>query len=128
MDVQGLLDHAEGLVCLSGCASRSALLRPGAAPSGTGGLDEPLARRLLDGFGPEGFYVELQRPFHRHDRARNRCAGSSSPGGCRCAAWPPATSTPTPAAGPSCRTPSWRCPTTPRSTPASRCGGATTAT
>ena len=72
MDVQGLLDHAEGLVCLSGCASRSALLRHGRRDGGPGALDEPLARRLLEGFGPEGLYVELQRPFARHDRARNR--------------------------------------------------------
>ena len=72
VDVQGLLDHAGGLVCLSGCASRSALLRHGVTSAGPGGLDEPLARRLLDGFGPEGFYVELQRPFQRDDRARNR--------------------------------------------------------
>ncbi len=72
VDVQGLLDHAGGLVCLSGCASRSALLRHGVTSTGPGGLDEPLARRLLDGFGPEGFYVELQRPFQRDDRARNR--------------------------------------------------------
>ncbi len=72
VDVQGLLDHAEGLVCLSGCASRSALLRHGAAATGSGALDEPLARRLLEGFGPEGLYIELQRPFERHDRTRNR--------------------------------------------------------
>jgi error-prone DNA polymerase len=72
VEVQEVLDHAEGLVCLSGCASRAAVLRPGGAPRGTGGHDEQLARRLLDGFGPEGLYVELQRPFHRHDRARNR--------------------------------------------------------
>jgi error-prone DNA polymerase len=74
VDLQVVLDHAEGLVCLSGCASRGALQRHGGAPagSGPGALDEPLARRLLDGFGPGGFYVELQRPFQRHDRARNR--------------------------------------------------------
>ncbi len=72
VDVQEVLDHAEGLVCLSGCASRAAVLRPGGAPGGAGGHDEQLARRLLEGFGPEGLYVELQRPFHRHDRARNR--------------------------------------------------------
>ena len=29
-------------------------------------------RRLLDAFGPERLYVELQRPYARHDRARNR--------------------------------------------------------
>ncbi len=63
VDLQAVLDHAEGLVCLTGCADRSVL------GSGAGG--EPAARRLLDAFGPEGLYVELQRPYARHDRARN---------------------------------------------------------
>jgi error-prone DNA polymerase len=54
-----VLDHAEGLVCLSGCALR-------------GVHDEPTLRRLLDAFGPERLRVELQRPFLRDDRARNR--------------------------------------------------------
>ncbi|HTA14979.1 MAG TPA: PHP domain-containing protein, partial [Solirubrobacteraceae bacterium] len=54
-----LLDHAEGLVCLTGCAER-------------GVHEEPTARELLDAFGPEGLRVELQRPYGRHDRARNR--------------------------------------------------------
>src|SRR3712207_939952 len=54
-----LLDHAEGLVCLSGCARH-------------GVHDEPTLRRLLDGFGRDGLRVELQRPFARDDRARNR--------------------------------------------------------
>ncbi|MBX5443474.1 MAG: PHP domain-containing protein, partial [Solirubrobacteraceae bacterium] len=54
-----VVEHAEGLVCLSGCADR-------------GVRDEPTMRRLLDAFGPDGFRVELQRPFGRHDRARNR--------------------------------------------------------
>src|SRR3954453_938647 len=51
--------HAEGLVCLSGCARH-------------GVRDEPTIRFLLDAFGREGFRVELQRPFARHDRALNR--------------------------------------------------------
>ncbi len=59
-----VIDHAEGLVCLTGCAGRSAI--------GRGARDEPVARRLLNAFGPEGLYVELQRPYARHDRARNR--------------------------------------------------------
>jgi error-prone DNA polymerase len=57
--LQTVLEHAEGLVCLTGCAER-------------GVHDEPTARRLLDAFGPEGLRVELQRPYARHDRARNR--------------------------------------------------------
>jgi error-prone DNA polymerase len=64
VDLQAVLDHAEGLVCLTGCAGRSAI--------GKGVADEPAARRLLDAFGTEGLRVELQRPYARHDRARNR--------------------------------------------------------
>jgi error-prone DNA polymerase len=54
-----VLEHSEGLVCLSGCALR-------------GVHDEPTLRRLRDAFGPERLRVELQRPFLRDDRARNR--------------------------------------------------------
>ncbi|MDX6672957.1 MAG: error-prone polymerase, partial [Solirubrobacteraceae bacterium] len=54
-----VLEHAEGLVCLSGCAAR-------------GVHDEPAARALLAAFGGDRFRIELQRPFHRDDRARNR--------------------------------------------------------
>src|SRR5690349_8688630 len=51
--------HAQGLVCLSGCARH-------------GVHDEPTMRRLLRIYGADAFRVELQRPFHRHDRALNR--------------------------------------------------------
>src|SRR5271165_5466790 len=64
VDVQAVLDHAEGLVCLTGCAQRSAIAG--------GAQDERTARRLLEAFGREGLYVELQRPYARDDRARNR--------------------------------------------------------
>jgi error-prone DNA polymerase len=57
--LQTLLEHAEGLVCLSGCAVR-------------GVHDEPTLRRLREAFGSERLRVELQRPFLRDDRARNR--------------------------------------------------------
>jgi error-prone DNA polymerase len=57
--LQTVLDHAEGLVCLTGCAEH-------------GVHKEPTARGLLDAFGPERLWVELQRPYARHDRARNR--------------------------------------------------------
>ena len=50
--------HAEGIVCLSGCA------RAGAA--------ELHGNRLLAAFGRERLRVELQRPYWRRDRARNR--------------------------------------------------------
>ncbi|HEY2637200.1 MAG TPA: PHP domain-containing protein, partial [Solirubrobacteraceae bacterium] len=50
--------HAEGLVCLSGCAAR-----------GVHDLGE--LRGLLDAFGPDHLRIELQRPFHAGDRVRN---------------------------------------------------------
>jgi error-prone DNA polymerase len=54
-----VLGHAEGLVCLSGCALR-------------GVHDEFSLRRLLEAFGSDHLRIELQRPFLRDDRARNR--------------------------------------------------------
>ena len=54
-----VLDHAVGLVCLSGCAQR-------------GVHDEFTLRRLLTVFGHDRLRVELQRPFLSDDRARNR--------------------------------------------------------
>jgi error-prone DNA polymerase len=73
-DVQTVLDHAEGLVCLTGCAERSVLgpLAGGGSARGEGQDGRRTARRLLEAFGPENLYVELQRPYARHDRARNR--------------------------------------------------------
>ena len=66
--------HAEGLVCLSGCATH-------------GVRDEPTMRRLLAAFGPERLRVELQRPFQRHDRALNRgLAGLAARLGVACVA------------------------------------------
>jgi error-prone DNA polymerase len=79
VSLRAVLDHAEGLVCLTGCARHSAI--------GRGARDEPTARRLLDAFGPEGLYVELQRPYARHDRARNRAfAATARRLGVRCVA------------------------------------------
>jgi len=63
-------EHAEGLVCLSGCARDGAVA--GAFERGDTAGGEKLARRLLSIFGPERFRVELQRPYWRRDRARNR--------------------------------------------------------
>jgi error-prone DNA polymerase len=57
--LETVLDHAEGLVCLSGCALH-------------GVHDQPTLRRLRDAFGPDRLRVELQRPFLQGDRARNR--------------------------------------------------------
>jgi error-prone DNA polymerase len=89
VDLQGVLDHAEGLVCLTGCAGRS-MLGP-AAPEAVGHAGPPdgmqAAGRLLDAFGPENLYVELQRPYTHGDRARNRAfAQAARRLGIRCVA------------------------------------------
>ncbi|MFN8216718.1 MAG: error-prone DNA polymerase [Solirubrobacterales bacterium] len=63
-------EHAEGLVCLSGCARDGALA--GAFERGDRARGERLGRRLLAAFGRDRFRVELQRPYWRRDRARNR--------------------------------------------------------
>jgi len=57
--LERVLEHSEGLVCLTGCAEH-------------GIEDEPTARRLLDAFTPERLRVELQRPYARGDKLRNR--------------------------------------------------------
>jgi error-prone DNA polymerase len=57
--LDAVLEHAAGLVCLSGCALR-------------GVHDEPTLGRLLEAFGPDRLRVELQRPYLQGDRARNR--------------------------------------------------------
>ncbi len=62
-----------GLVCLSGCAGSGAVaarVEAGDHPGAAG-----VARRLLRAFGRERFRIELQRPFWRHDRRRNRLLG-----------------------------------------------------
>jgi error-prone DNA polymerase len=63
-------EHATGLVCLSGCARNGALA--GAWERGETAVGERLGRRLLAAFGRDRFRVELQRPYWRRDRARNR--------------------------------------------------------
>jgi error-prone DNA polymerase len=65
-----LEQHTEGLVCLSGCARDGLLARR--VESGAPHQAELYGRRLLATFGPERFRIELQRPFWRRDRARNR--------------------------------------------------------
>src|SRR5438105_1502416 len=50
VELGAVLDHADGLVCLTGCAA-------------AGVHDEPTMRRLLDAFGAQGLRVELQRPY-----------------------------------------------------------------
>jgi len=62
--------HAKGLVCLSGCARDGALA--GRVERREHEAAAAMGRRLVEMFGREGFRVELQRPFARHDRRRNR--------------------------------------------------------
>ncbi len=62
--------HAEGLICLSGCARSGAVA--GRIERGDLATARAVAERLLAAFGHEGFWIELQRPLWRHDRRRNR--------------------------------------------------------
>ncbi len=55
-----LAELNEGLVCLSGCARHGLAVRN---PNG--------AAALARAFGPERFFVELQRPYERGDERRN---------------------------------------------------------
>jgi error-prone DNA polymerase len=65
-----LAEHAEGLVCLTGCAQEGAVA--GRWERGEPSRAATLARELLGPFGRDRLRVELQRPYERHDRARNR--------------------------------------------------------
>ena len=77
--------HAEGLICLSGCARDGALA--GRWERGDLRDAEALGRRFLAAFGRDRFRVELQRPFWRRDRARNRwLEGLAGRLGVRCVA------------------------------------------
>jgi error-prone DNA polymerase len=60
LDPKLLAELNDGLVCLSGCARHGLAVR---SPNG--------AAALARAFGPERFFVELQRPFERGDAARN---------------------------------------------------------
>ncbi|HVS28882.1 MAG TPA: DNA polymerase III subunit alpha [Solirubrobacteraceae bacterium] len=74
VSLEAVLEHSAGVVCLSGCAGR-------------GVRDERSLRLLLEAFGRDRFRVELQRPFERHDRARNRAlTGLARRLGVRCVA------------------------------------------
>jgi error-prone DNA polymerase len=65
-----LEQHAAGLICLSGCAGRGAVAR--AVEEGRHADAARTARLLLTIFGTDQLRIELQRPFARHDRRRNR--------------------------------------------------------
>ena len=59
---QALLEELnDGLVCLSGCARHGLALR-----------DPHAVARLAAAFGPERFFVELQRPYERGDARRRK--------------------------------------------------------
>src|SRR5256714_14627256 len=60
LDLELLLEHREGLVCLSGCARHGLAVR-----------DPNSAARVARAFGRERFFVELQRPYERGDARRN---------------------------------------------------------
>jgi error-prone DNA polymerase len=60
LDPHLLVEHNEGLVCLSGCAR-----------DGVGVHYPNLAAELARAFGRDRFYVELQRPYERGDARRN---------------------------------------------------------
>ena len=62
--------RSEGLICLSGCARHGAVAR--AVEDGRHAEAAQAARRLLAIFGGDHLRIELQRPFARHDRRRNR--------------------------------------------------------
>ena len=55
-----LLEHTEGLVCLSGCARHGLAVR-----------NPNAAARVAQAFGRDSFFVELQRPYERGDARRN---------------------------------------------------------
>jgi error-prone DNA polymerase len=59
ISLDGVLEHSDGLVCLTGCHEH-------------GIEDEATARRLLDAFGRDSLRVELQRPYAAADLQRNR--------------------------------------------------------
>ena len=123
LSLEQLERHAEGLVCLSGCARDGAARAPGRARRPDEA--ERLGRRLLAAFGRERFRVELQRPFWRRDRARNRALAAARRAARRRRAWRPATSTPTTPTAPACRTRSSPCACARRSTRPSPSGAAT---
>jgi error-prone DNA polymerase len=60
LDVQLLEELGEGLVCLSGCSRHGVAVR-----------NPNTAARLARVFGPDRFFVEVQRPYERGDSRRN---------------------------------------------------------
>ena len=67
---ESLERHAVGIVCLSGCSRHGAVAR--AVEAGDHVEAARAAQRLLRVFGRDHLRMEIQRPFARHDRRRNR--------------------------------------------------------
>src|SRR5687767_10541730 len=65
-----IASHTEGLVCLSGCARDGVLAKR--IEQGRHADAREAGQRLLAAFGSDRLRVELQRPFSRRDRRRNR--------------------------------------------------------
>ncbi len=66
---EALSENARGLVCLSGCARNGAVAR---AIEGGHHADAARAARRLQAIFRTDLRIELQRPFARNDRRRNR--------------------------------------------------------
>ena len=60
LPLETLLEHTDGLVCLSGCARHGLAVR-----------NPNAAARVAQAFGRDSFFVELQRPYERGDARRN---------------------------------------------------------
>jgi error-prone DNA polymerase len=71
LPLKSLLDRNMGLILLTGCR-RSPLIHALRDSFGTG---EAFARRLMDAFGPDRLFVELQENRVRGDGARSRALG-----------------------------------------------------
>ncbi|HWH15604.1 MAG TPA: error-prone DNA polymerase [Miltoncostaeaceae bacterium] len=70
LPAEALADHAEGLVCLTGCAAHGPVARLLAA--GRRAEARVRLRALVAAFGRHDTYVEIQRPRVRGDRALAR--------------------------------------------------------
>ena len=122
VELQAVLDHAEGLVCLTGCAARSAL---GSGARRTSRVRAAAPARRVRPRGPaRGAAASLRAPRSRpQPRAGGaRAAAGGGVRGDRRRARPRAL------AGRAAGRVRRAAPTTRRSTPPSRCGAATAAT
>ena len=101
-----LAAHAEGLVCLTGCARHGLVPRLVAAGARREALGGRCAALVRD-FGPGNVHVEIQRPRSRGDRRLARDLARPGRGGRRALRGHRRPPRPHPRARPCCRTPSW---------------------